>query len=250
MTRLVDFHCHLDLYRDFPAAVREAESAGVFTLTVTTTPRAWPRNRELTRSCKFVVCALGLHPQLVAEKADELPIWERYLSEASFIGEVGLDAGPRFYHSFEAQKRIFSRVLSCCAEVGKKVLTVHSVRAPKLVLDAIERDLPSERGRVVLHWFTGDASQARRAAAMGCYFSINAEMLKTANGRKLVKELPRNRLLTETDGPFTRVDDDKPMRPADVKRTLDDLAAVLETSPAALSDMITQNLDSLLAFTK
>ena len=46
---LVDFHCHLDLYPDHQAAVEEAEDAGVFTLAVTTTPRAWPRNHESMR---------------------------------------------------------------------------------------------------------------------------------------------------------------------------------------------------------
>src|SRR3546814_6633089 len=48
-TGLVDFHCHLDLYPDHAVAVRDAEAAGVFTLAVTTTPRAWPRNHELAQ---------------------------------------------------------------------------------------------------------------------------------------------------------------------------------------------------------
>ena len=51
---LIDFHCHLDLYPDHVAAVQEAETAGVFTLAVTTTPKAWPRNHELTRGTKHV----------------------------------------------------------------------------------------------------------------------------------------------------------------------------------------------------
>ena len=44
---LVDFHCHLDLDPDHAAAVERCERDGVFTLTVTTTPKAWPRNHEL-----------------------------------------------------------------------------------------------------------------------------------------------------------------------------------------------------------
>ena len=69
----VDFHCHLDLYPDFEAAIAKAEAARIYTLTVTTTPKAWPRNYELTRHTRFVRAALGLHPQLIAERADELP---------------------------------------------------------------------------------------------------------------------------------------------------------------------------------
>ena len=41
--RGVDFHCHLDLYPDHEAAIARAEAASVYTLTVTTTPKAWPR---------------------------------------------------------------------------------------------------------------------------------------------------------------------------------------------------------------
>ena len=107
--RLVDFHCHLDLYPDLEELVTECELAKVFTLAVTTTPRAWPRNRELTASTTHVRAALGLHPQLVFERADEFSIWEEYLPDARYVGEVGLDAGPRFYRSFDLQKRVFEK---------------------------------------------------------------------------------------------------------------------------------------------
>jgi Tat protein secretion system quality control protein TatD with DNase activity len=50
-----------------------------------------------------VRAALGLHPQLVAERAGELPLWERHLPETRYVGEVGLDAGPRFYKALDAQ---------------------------------------------------------------------------------------------------------------------------------------------------
>src|SRR5437868_891310 len=92
----VDFHCHLDLFQDYEAAIARAEAARIYTLTVTTTPKAWARNHELTRQTRFVRAALGLHPQLVAERAEELSLWERHLSETRYVGEVGLDAGPKF----------------------------------------------------------------------------------------------------------------------------------------------------------
>jgi hypothetical protein len=76
----------------------------------------------------------------------------------------------------------------------------------------------------VLHWFTGTAAEARRAVDLGCYFSINAEMLANEKRGALVKALPLNRLLTETDGPFTQTDN-RPSRPSDVGRALDGLAA-------------------------
>ncbi len=189
----VDFHCHLDLYPDLEVAIEKAEAARIYTLTVTTTPKAWPRNYALTRGTRYVRAALGLHPQLVAERAGEWALWEHYLPETRYVGEVGLDAGPQFYRSLETQKKVFRTVLERCAEAGGKILTVHSVRCVPLVLDLTERHLPRDRGVVIMHWFTGTKAEARRATDLGCYFSINAEMMRTDRGRALVAELPLDR---------------------------------------------------------
>ena len=190
--------------------------------------------------------ALGLHPQLVAERAAELPLWERFLSETRYVGEVGLDAGPRFYKSMDAQKHVFRGILERCAEAGNKILTVHSVRSTPAVLDMLEQYLPQERGTVVLHWFTGSKSEARRAEMLGCYFSVNAEMTRSDRGRSLVSDLPIDRILTETDGPFTQVDG-RPSEPADVKATAAAIADIRKVPVDAVTAAVRSNLSSLLA---
>lgn len=244
--RWVDFHCHVDLYKDHSALIAECDRERVATLAVTTTPKAWPRNRELAAKSAHVRIALGLHPQLVAERENELPIFERYLSDARYVGEVGLDAGPRFYRSFPAQERVFERILRACAEQGGKILTVHSVRAVGKVLNHIESSLPQDRGRVVLHWFTGTSAEARRAVALGCYFSINGEMLRSPKHRQLVGNLPLDRLLTETDGPFVERDG-QPLRPRDVGHTVVELAEARSVSATAMEDAVLQNLRRLVS---
>lgn len=243
--RWVDFHCHLDLYSDHAALVAECDRERVATLAVTTTPKAWSRNRDLASCSVHVRVALGLHPQLVGEREGEMPLFERHLPEARYVGEVGLDAGPRFYRSLNTQERIFERVLRACAEQGGKVLTVHSVRAVGKVLGHIERFLPPDRSRVVLHWFAGTSAEARRAAALGCYFSINAQMLRSPKHRQLVAGLPENRLLTETDGPFIEVGG-RPMRPREVTRTVEQLAAVCRVPAEVMARNIIVNLRTLL----
>src|SRR5207237_7025951 len=115
-------------------------------------PRAWPRNEELAAATKYVRAALGLHPQLVKEHAHELTIWRDLLPRARYVGEVGLDAGPAHYKSFDAQKAVFETILRDCAAHGGKILTIHSVRAAAAVLYMIETHLPATRGRAVLHW--------------------------------------------------------------------------------------------------
>lgn len=241
----VDFHCHLDLYPDHEAAIERAESARIYTLTVTTTPKAWTRNFELTRGKRYVSAALGLHPQLVAEHSDELPLWEYHLSEARYVGEVGLDAGPRFYKSLDVQKHVFRRILERCAEVRGKVITVHSVRSASAVLDMIERYLPQDRGTVVLHWFTGSKSEARRAAELGCYFSVNAEMARSDRARALIADLPMDRILTETDGPFTQIDG-RPAEPSDVQAATLAIARIRNLPSDAVAKTVWTNLQTLL----
>ena len=243
---LIDFHCHLDLYPDHAAAVAECEREKVFTLAVTTTPRAWPRNNELASATRHVRAALGLHPQLIADHADELAIWESHLPEARYIGEVGLDAGPRFHRSFETQKRVFERILRASSEVGGKILTIHSVRATATVLDLLERNFPAARGKAVLHWFTGTVAESRRAVDLGCYFSINAKMLETEKHRAMVASLPMDRLLTETDGPFVNIDG-RPARPLDVGMTVKTLARVRGDDQNAMASAIADNLKTIVS---
>lgn len=242
---LVDLHCHLDLYPDLAVAVRESEDAEVFTLAVTTTPRAWPRNLELTKGTRHVRAALGLHPQLVADRAAELSLWESYLPETRYVGEVGLDAGPRFYKSFDVQKQVFEHVLRCCAAAGDKIITVHSVRSVKAVLDHVEAYLPRKQGKIVLHWFTGTKSEALRAVEMGCYFSINAAMLAMQRHASLVSAIPIGRLLTETDGPFTKTGE-RPSKPSDVGLVVEGLGRLHQVTSTTMAKNVRDNLQALL----
>jgi TatD DNase family protein len=242
---LVDFHCHLDLYPDHQGVIDHCEREGVYTLAVTTTPKAWARNHELASATKYVRAALGLHPQLVETRAAELGLWRELSSETRYVGEVGLDAGPRHYRSLDVQKEIFAEILERCAEFGDRIVTVHSVRAVKAVLDMIEARMPPARGRVVMHWFTGTAAELRRALDLGCYFSVNLAMLDGDRRRELVSAIPLDRLLTETDGPFTRTAG-RPSRPNDVAAVVSELATLHAIDGPVMARKITSNLRSLI----
>lgn len=243
--RWVDFHCHLDLYPDHAGLVAECDRQRIATLAVTTTPKAWRRNVEVAAGSEHVRVALGLHPQLVSERASELPLLERLLHETRYVGEVGLDAGPKFYGSFTEQERVFDRILSACAEQGDKILTIHSVRCVGKVLDHLERRLAGSKCTAVMHWFTGTAADARRAAELGCYFSINAQMLNSAKALRTVQTLPRDRLLTETDGPFVAFGN-RPARPGDVADTVGSLAGALELQAQDAAKTVIANLARLV----
>jgi TatD DNase family protein len=237
----VDFHCHVDLYPDHIEVIAECDREQVATLAVTTTPKAWRRNHDLAQNSGHVRIALGLHPQLVAQRAEEITLFESLLAETRYVGEVGLDAGPRFYRSFAEQERVFARILAACAEQGGKILTIHSVRSVGKVLDHLESRLLPDKGSAVLHWFTGTPSEAKRAVELGCYFSINSEMMKSPKHKALIANLPRNRLLTETDGPFVSIED-RAARPHDVVRTVAMLADTIGMSPTDAGLLVIRNL--------
>jgi TatD DNase family protein len=244
--KLVDFHCHLDLYPDFETLVAQCDRDGIYTLAVTTTPRAWQRNNELAGQTTHVRAALGLHPQLVAKHEAEIALFEDLLHQARYVGEVGLDASPAHYASFDQQLSVFERVLRACAAQGGKILSVHSVRSVTKVLDMVEQYMPADRGTVILHWFSGSKSEARRAAALGCWFSVNAPMLRNERMVEIIRaEMPDDRIITETDGPFTK-SGKAPSKPADVEEAVRLLGAVLGRDELQQKGVVLNNLRRLL----
>jgi TatD DNase family protein len=242
---LVDFHCHLDLFPDFESLVSECDQLGIHTLAVTTTPRAWHRNHELATRTNFVHAALGLHPQLAETHFSELNLWDSLLPHARFVGEVGLDAGPRYFRTLDQQKRIFEHVLRTCSRQGGKILSVHSVRSVTPVLEMIEKHVKPGTVRVVLHWFTGSMSEARRAEELGCYFSVNTQMATTPRLAKIIENLPQGRLLTETDGPFVLING-QPSKPKNVSESLRALANARKVSDIGMRDIVSHNYKALI----
>jgi len=244
---LIDFHCHLDLYPDPELAVREAEAARVYVLSVTTTPRAWIRTAQLARGHRRIRTSLGLHPQLAHERASELSLFEELLPRSRYVGEIGLDGGPGYSQHHAIQSKVFDTVLRLSALGGGRIMSIHSRRAVDEILDRLA--VTPDAGTPILHWFSGSARQLRRAADIGCWFSVGPAMLRGEKGRALALAMPTDRILTETDGPFAS-GPEGPLRPADAwqavrqlattwsipveearARLLDNLRALSETGP-------------------
>jgi TatD DNase family protein len=242
--RWVDFHCHLDLYPDHEDLIRQCDAKKIATLAITTTPKTFERNVELASKSRYVMVGLGLHPQLVAQRAGEIAMFESLLERARYVGEIGLDAASQFYASFESQQRLFERILRACDERGNKILSIHSVRSVSKVLKHVERCLRDGGCVPVMHWFTGTVNEARRAASLGCFFSVNSEMVRTEKLRPLLQALPLSRLLTETDGPFVMVDG-RPTTPSDIPATVRELASLRNMDANAMAEQLVSNLRSV-----
>lgn len=242
--RLVDFHCHLDLFPNHRDAFRQSIKDEVRILSVTTTPRAWPENKRLAGMSKLIKVGLGLHPQVVETNWREISLWEEYFPEARYIGEIGLDSGPRFRSSLELQKNVFEKILRRCAEVGGRILSVHSIGCAGIVLDMIEKLVPKNRSRIILHWFTGTMGEAQRASDLGCFFSINGAMLGNKKHREMIQKIPMQRIITETDAPFSR-DSVNQIWPRDVRKTVSELAVLLRMDEEEMGTRVENNLSML-----
>ena len=106
-----------------------------------------------------------------------------------------------------------------------------------------EYGVPS-RCRVVLHWFSGSKAEADAAIRLGCYFSVNHQMVTSGKGARMVAYLPLDRILTETDGPFGQVKG-RPARPSDVALVTVALSHLRNVSVSELRRSLFENLGRL-----
>ena len=240
---MIDFHCHLDLYPDPEEVAARADAAGIYVLSVTTTPKAWRKTAALANGRRHIRTALGLHPQLAHERSNELPLFEALVGETRYVGEIGLDGSPGYGAHADLQMRVFDRILAIAKERGGRILTIHSRRAADHVLAALKRNQCARYA--VLHWFSGTHRQLSEAIALGCWFSVGPAMFHSDKGRRLIELMPRDRIFTETDGPFAR-DQTGPLEPADVRTAVERLAGMWTLDQNEVFGLLKANLRILL----
>jgi TatD DNase family protein len=239
---VVDAHCHIDLYDDPAGVVREAESLGIRTIAVTNAPSVYHFTKKITAGLKYVRPAAGLHPELVHSHGHELPQLLPLLEETRYVGEIGLDYVTTDETIRSRQREVFAAIVERCAMLGGKVLTIHSRRAAAEVIAIVG---PSFPGRAILHWFSGTVEQLETAAAAGFYFSVNTSMMASKNGESLVRSMPVDKVLTETDGPFVRLGK-RPATPADTASVVVALARVWGIDPSEAKQRVAESLRSLV----
>jgi TatD DNase family protein len=163
------------------------------------------------------------------------------------VGEIGLDGSPPHRKTLPIQKEVFSRALLSAQRLGARVLTIHSRRASREVLACLAEHTTPERVLPILHWFSDSVVTAVEASRFGCYFSINHRMLSADSGKSLIKSLPADRLLTETDAPFTEVNNLK-SDPTHLTATVSRLAQIRNAPVEEMKRTITANAQRVLAF--
>lgn len=199
---MIDFHCHLDLYSNPIEVYEEAKKKKSKILVVTTSPRAYLKTSQVFCESDLIQVAMGLHPEILTRKINEIELFIESISKCRYLGEVGIDGNGENRNTVQIQEKFFMDVLEEAERQKGKILSIHSRGASSKVLRIIEKTL--DRNTVVLHWFTGNTKELEWAISLGCIFSINPNMCITNSGREIIKKIPLDRILPETDGPFTQ----------------------------------------------
>jgi TatD DNase family protein len=237
----VDSHCHLDRFDDPAAVLAAAARADVVTVAVTELPSQFQLLKTQLRSNRVRI-ALGFHPLAVpCDFAHEFSLFARLLERTDYVGEVGLDYSQHGRGSARRQRDVFERILSLPG-IRTKVLTVHSRRAEKETIEL----LATVDVTAILHWYSGPLGQIERALAAGLYFSVNGAMLRSNNGRRIIAALPRDRVVTETDAPYTKTGG-RPSEPRDVPAVVAELARAWSMTTAEARDLVYATMSEIHA---
>lgn len=243
---MIDLHCHLDLYPQPASVARECERRRMYVLSVTTTPSAWTGTSGLAAGSERIRTALGLHPQLAQQRKGELDQFDQLVGETRYVGEIGLDGTPECRPFWNDQVEVFEHVLRTCVVAGGRILTIHSRRAESDVLLLLERR--RDAGVPILHWFSGSYRNLEQAIRLDCWYSVGPVMLRSQRGRELVKRMPPDRVLTESDGPFATLDG-RAVQPWDVEAAVKGLVEIWRLSVHEVEDRLTENLRTLAGST-
>ncbi len=123
---------------------------------------------------------------------------------------------------------------------------MHSRRAERNVLDIL---IDNKIKKAVFHWYSGPLSLIDKMIDDGHYFSINPAMIKSKNGQKIIERIRPDRIITETDGPYVKIQGN-PAQPGDVNLVISYLKEVWNIPIEEVKLKIRKNLDGIIQHIK
>ncbi|MCA1961776.1 MAG: TatD family hydrolase [Desulfomonile sp.] len=247
--RLVDSHAHLELeplINDSATVMQRATAAGVIAvITVGIDLADAQAALKIAETFDNVFAAVGFHPHNAKDATGSLiHEMERAAAHPKVVayGEIGLD----FFRNLSPQsiqRSVFNEQLHVAKALDKPVV-IHLRNAYEEGLDMIEKVAPFPAGGVV-HCFSGNEKDAARALDLGFHLSIPGTVTyrKSDKLRSIVKDLPPDRILIETDCPFLSPEPlrGKTNEPAHIVHTAREVARIRQVSLEEIAEITTQN---------
>lgn len=233
---IIDTHCHIDLYPNPRQVLQDSVQAGITVLAMTNLPSHFEMGYSHFQSLKKIRLALGMHPLMADSHKKEFGLFLKNIDKTSYIGEVGLDFSKEGISTKDIQLDTFSKLLTVISG-QKKILSIHSRKAEKEVLDLL---MKNNIQSAIFHWYSGGLNLIDTIAKAGYFFSINPAMVKSMSGRKIISKIPRQLVLTETDGPFVN-EKDLPLNPGEISSVINHLAREWSISNFDVENTISSN---------
>lgn len=246
---LFDTHAHLNAEQyneDLEQVIERAKSEKVEKIVVVGFDRPTiTRAMELIEAYDFMYAAIGWHPVDAIDMTDEDLAWIKELSQHEkvvAIGEMGLDyywdKSPK-----DVQKEVFRRQIALAKEVNLPII-IHNRDATEDVVTILKEEGAAEVGGI-MHCFTGGLEIAKACMEMNFYISFGGPVtFKNAKKPKeVVKDIPSDRLLIETDCPYLTPAPFRGKRnePSYVKYIAEQIAELREISFEELAALTTEN---------
>ncbi len=206
---LVDSHCHLDFpdyAGDVDAVMARARAAGVgVCVSIGTELSRFPGVRAVAEKFPDVWCSVGVHPHEAQKEllsGPELLLAETGHPKVVAIGETGLD----YYYGHsprDEQITNFRAHIAAGRTAGLPVI-VHTRDADDDTIQVLEEEMAKGPFTGLIHCFTGTQRLADAALTLGLYISVSGIATFKNSGalRDVIKTVPLDRLLVETDAPF------------------------------------------------
>jgi TatD DNase family protein len=247
-----DAHCHLATLPDAEAAASEALAAGVTPiLAVTMAPSEFAAGLGLRQLFPgHVLAGVGIHPSRVpeldaTELEAELVALERSVSEADFLGEVGLDYKDATEPVQQRRQREALDRQLAIAEARRLPANLHTRRADSDLLEVASAFTRRTGIPALLHWFTHSRRLARRAAEAGLFISAGPSILLDPRQAEVATAIDPELLLVETDSPVAY--GGERARPAWAVRVAAALASARGEDPDVMRARLASNLVRFLA---
>jgi TatD DNase family protein len=236
---IYDVHAHMDFFnKEELKSILDNSKEVVLIISNSVNIKSCEKNLELSKKYAKIKLATGLYPEDTLKKSDFGKLKDFVKNNRPniiAIGEVGLDKTEKA--DFELQKNIFIQELGLANRFNLPSI-IHTRKAEKEIIDILEN---YKNQKIILHCFSGNFKLIKRAIELGCYFSIPSIIVRSEHFQRLVVEVPRDKILTETDSPLLSPYKDKSNQPAYISETIRKLAEIWKISEKEVENQIEKN---------